>query len=89
VLRRTFEPKKEEVPGSCRRQHNEELHNLYDLPDTVRVMKPRRMKLVGMYKAWEKREMHIKFQSENLKGRDHAEDLSLDGRIILERILGK
>jgi hypothetical protein len=26
---------------------------------------------------------------ENLKGRDHLEDLSIDGRIILELILGK
>jgi hypothetical protein len=26
---------------------------------------------------------------ENLKGRDHLEDLSVDGRLILKRILGK
>jgi len=30
-----------------------------------------------------------KFWSENLKGRDHLEDLSTDGKIILEWILGK
>jgi hypothetical protein len=30
-----------------------------------------------------------KFWSENLKGRDHSEDLSVDERIILEWILGK
>jgi hypothetical protein len=32
--------------------------------------------------------MHIKLWSENIKGRDHLEDLSLDGRIsewILEK----
>jgi len=28
--------------------------------------------------------MHITFWSENLKGKDHAEDLDVDGRIILE-----
>jgi len=33
--------------------------------------------------------MYKKFWSENLKGRDHAEDLGVDGRIILEWILGK
>jgi hypothetical protein len=33
--------------------------------------------------------MHIKFWSENLKGRDHVDDLDVDGRIILELILGK
>jgi hypothetical protein len=29
------------------------------------------------------------FWLENLKGRDHLEDLCVDGRIILEWILGK
>jgi hypothetical protein len=31
--------------------------------------------------------MHTQFWSENLKGRDDAEDLGVDGRIILEQIL--
>jgi hypothetical protein len=33
--------------------------------------------------------MHIKFWSENMKGRHHAEDLDIDARIILEYVLGK
>jgi hypothetical protein len=33
--------------------------------------------------------MRTRVRSENLKGRDHSHDLSLDGKIILERILGK
>jgi hypothetical protein len=33
--------------------------------------------------------MHTVFWLENLKGRDHSEDLGVDGRIILEWILGK
>jgi hypothetical protein len=33
--------------------------------------------------------MRTKFWSENLKGRDHSEDLRVDGRIILEWVLGK
>jgi hypothetical protein len=33
--------------------------------------------------------MYIKFWSENLKGRDHSEDLGVDGKIILGRILDK
>jgi hypothetical protein len=28
-------------------------------------------------------EMHTKFWLENLKGRDHSEDLGIDGRIVL------
>jgi hypothetical protein len=33
--------------------------------------------------------MHAKFCLGNLKGRDHLEDLGVDGRIILEWILKK
>jgi hypothetical protein len=33
--------------------------------------------------------MHTKFWSENLKGRYTSEDLNVDGKIILEWILGK
>jgi hypothetical protein len=33
--------------------------------------------------------MRTKFWSENLKGRDHSEDVSMDGKIVLECTLGK
>jgi hypothetical protein len=39
VLRRVFGPKKEEVTGECRKLHNEELNDLYSLPNIVRVVK--------------------------------------------------
>jgi hypothetical protein len=32
---------------------------------------------------------HIKFWLKNLKGRDHSDDLGVDGKILLEWILGK
>jgi hypothetical protein len=32
ILRRIFEPKREDVEGGCRTLHNEELHNLYASP---------------------------------------------------------
>jgi hypothetical protein len=38
VLRRTYEPQREEVAGICRRLYNEELHNLYASPITIRVI---------------------------------------------------
>jgi hypothetical protein len=33
--------------------------------------------------------MNIKFCLESLKGRDHLEDIGVDGRIILKRIIWK
>jgi len=47
VLRRIFGTKREEVVGSWRRLHNEELLNLYASPNIIRVMKSRRMIWVG------------------------------------------
>ena len=43
VLRRIFGPKREEVTGEWRKLHNEELNDLYCSPNTVRVIKFRRM----------------------------------------------
>jgi hypothetical protein len=36
VLRRMFRHKREEVTGSWRRLHNEELHNLYAAPNIIK-----------------------------------------------------
>jgi hypothetical protein len=43
VLRRIFGPKRDET-GEWRKLHNEELHNLYSSPDTIRQVKSRRMR---------------------------------------------
>jgi hypothetical protein len=37
VLRRIFGPKWEEVVRGWRRVHNEELHNMYTSPNTIKV----------------------------------------------------
>jgi len=47
VLRKIFGPKREEVAGSLRRLHNENLHKLYALPNIVRVIKSRRIRWTG------------------------------------------
>jgi hypothetical protein len=45
VLRRIFGPKREEMVEGWRRLHNMEFHNLYDSPNSIRVLKSR--KIVG------------------------------------------
>jgi hypothetical protein len=48
VLRRMFEPKRDEVIGGWRKLHNEELHNLYCSPSIIiRMIKPRMMRWAG------------------------------------------
>jgi len=47
VLRRVFGPKRDEVTGEWRKLHNEELRDLYSLPNIVRVIKSRRMRWAG------------------------------------------
>jgi len=44
VLRRVFGPKRDEVTGEWGKLHNEELRDLYSLPNIVRVVKSRRMR---------------------------------------------
>ena len=47
VLRRVLGPKRDEVTGEWRKLHNEDLSDLYSLPDIVRVVKSRRMRWAG------------------------------------------
>jgi TPP-dependent pyruvate/acetoin dehydrogenase alpha subunit len=35
---RIFGPKRDEVTGDWRKLHNEELHNMYSLPDIIRMI---------------------------------------------------
>jgi hypothetical protein len=47
MLRRIFGPKRDEVTGDWSKLHNEELHNLYSLPNIIRMIKSRRMRWAG------------------------------------------
>jgi hypothetical protein len=42
-----FGPKRKEVAGCWKRMHNKELHNLYASPNSITVIKLRRMKWAG------------------------------------------
>ena len=75
MLRRVFGPKRDEVTGEWRKLHNEELSDLYSLPNIVRVVKSRRMR-------WAE-------NVARMGERDHWGDPNVDGRIILRRIFRK
>jgi hypothetical protein len=45
VVRRIFGPKRDEMIGRTRKLHNEDLHNLYSLPNII--IKSRRMRWAG------------------------------------------
>jgi len=47
VLRKVFRPKRDEVTGEWWRPHNEDLCEMYFLPNSIRVTKSRRMKRTG------------------------------------------
>jgi hypothetical protein len=47
VLRRIFGQKRDEVTGELRKQHNEELHDLYSSLSIIIIIKARRMRWAG------------------------------------------
>jgi len=56
VLRRVFGSKRDELKGEWRKLHNEELSDMYSLPNIVRVVKSRRMSWAGACGAYGGRE---------------------------------
>jgi hypothetical protein len=59
VLRGVFGPKRDEVTREWRKLHNEELNDMYSLPNIVRVVKSRRMRWAGhMACMGEERDVH-------------------------------
>ena len=88
VLRRVFGPKRDEVTGEWRKLHNEEFRDLYSLPNIVRVVKSKRMRLVGhVAHMGEGRGVH-RILVGKPEGKNHWGDLDIDGK-ILRWIFGK
>ena len=72
VLRRIFGRKKDEVTGECRKLQNEDINDLYSLPNAIQVIKSRRMRWVGLVACVGKRgrgQEHTGFWWGNLRER--------------------
>jgi hypothetical protein len=79
---RIFGPTRNEVTGDWRKLHDEELHNFYSSPHIIKVIRSRRMRSAGnVARMGGKLYMLTKFRLESLKGRDHLEDIGVDGRM--------
>jgi hypothetical protein len=55
VLRRIFGPKRDKVARESRRLHNKELYAFYASPNSIRVIKYRRLKWEGHVARMEER----------------------------------
>jgi hypothetical protein len=71
VLRKIFWPKRDEMTEDWRKLHNEELHNLHSLPNTIRTSKSMRMRWAGHVAQMARRWMHIGYWWASQKERDH------------------
>jgi hypothetical protein len=88
LIRRTFRPRRDEITGEWRRLHNEELNDLYCSPNTIRVIKTRRMRWAGHVSRMEERRGVYKVFVRKPEG-DNLGDPGVDGRITLRCILRK
>jgi hypothetical protein len=84
VLGKISGPKWDEVTGKWRRRNNEELHDLYFSPNIIRMIISRRMRSAWHVARKGEGRGAYRFWLENLRQRDHLEDLRIDGRIILK-----
>ena len=80
------------MTGEWRKLHNEELNDLYSLPNIVRVVKSRRMRWAGhqdMWRVWGRIEVCTGCWWGSLRKRGHLGDQDVDGSIILRWIFMK
>jgi len=78
ILRRIFEPRRDEVTGEWRRLRNEELYDLYTSPNIVRVIKSRRMRWAGHVARMGEESGCVVSWWGSRRERDHWVDLGVD-----------
>jgi hypothetical protein len=85
-LMKVFVPNMNEVTREWRRLHNEELYDLYSSPNSVRLIKARKMRWAAHVARMGRGEVHTGLWWGNLTEINHLEDLGVDGKIILKWI---
>jgi hypothetical protein len=89
VLKRIFGPKRDEVTGSWRRLHNEELHDFYSSPNIITMIKSRKMRYTGNVARMGEKTNAYRILMGSQKGRDHWEDQQIRGWTILKWFLDR
>jgi hypothetical protein len=81
VPRTIFGPKRDEVTGEWKKLHNEELNDLYCSLKSILVIKITKIKTGGACSTYGGQERCIQY--EDLRERNHLEELCVDGSMIL------
>jgi hypothetical protein len=81
--------KRDGARGEWGKLHNEELNDLYSLPNTVRVVKYRTIRWAGHVARMGKREGCTRCLWGTLRERGHWGDPDVDGKIILRWMFRK
>jgi hypothetical protein len=89
VLRRLFGPERDDVTGEWRKLYNDKLNGLYSVPNILRVIKSRRMRLAGHVARIGQGRGVFKFWWGILREGDLWGDPGIDGWIILASIFKK
>jgi hypothetical protein len=84
-----YKPKRDEVTGEWIKRHNKELHDLFSLPNIVRVIKSRRMRWAGHVARMGRAVAFTWFWWGSLRERDHWGYSGLNGWIILRWVFRK
>jgi hypothetical protein len=71
VLRKVLGPKRDEVTEEWRKLNNEELRDLYSLPNIVRISKSSRMRWAGHVARIGRKGTRIGYWWESQRERDH------------------
>jgi hypothetical protein len=88
-LKRIFWSERDEVIVEWRKLHTEELHDLYSSPNTIRVIRPRRIRWARHVARMGRKEACTGFWWGHLRDKDHLGDQVVDGSILLRWIFRK